>query len=168
MTIKINIDHSALTAIIENDPEFKLQVQDHILNDVIKKIFVKNIDKMMLQSAPIALAALKDDAFIETTINETLNKRLAQPKTYWDLAKPSKGVQETIDKAVSKAVDVAMVTIDRKLSSDIQKRIETYLAENEAVIAKRIEARLDQNVAKEVDRLVDERMRRIMEGVRGA
>ena len=168
MTTKVILDRTALTALIESDPDFKLEVQKHILNDVMKNVFLKNIDSAMLKAAPIALVALHDDAFISASIAEALEKRVAAPKNYQKSARLTPEVQAIIDIEVDNAVAKITKSVASEVHSSYGQLVEDWLTSNDAVIAARVEKHLERRVGEEVERRVDDRVRKILDGLKAS
>lgn len=175
MSIAIKLDRVALRALIEGDPDFKLELQRSVLAEVVENLFQKDIrkileigDKAFLRS--IAEAASENET-IMASIYEQLDKMLVERSSdgYWKKRVVlSKELQGIVDEAVAEARQRVSLTVSGQLAEQAKSSIEKFLESDglEERVNKRVARLTEEHINAEVDRQVKDRLAKIAEGIK--
>ncbi|WP_353645730.1 hypothetical protein [Mesorhizobium sp. WSM2239] len=167
----ITLNAPALLALIEADPNFYLQVKNHVLAEIGRRMFEKDAKKIIAQTEPElfkqALAAFQRDVDITNTVQFALKAALIpRDRSWYEKPKLSDEAKKLIDEAVSRAKTAAITNAVDPILVEIQKRVQEKI--DAMKIDERIEKRVDRLVEEEIERRANERFQAQMAKVREA
>lgn len=174
MSIGIKLDRRAVLQLIEEDPEFKLELQQSVISEVVTKLFEKDVRKILEVGDKALLKQIADAAAengdIMAAIQKQVEGMLALRTTagYWSKSiKVSAEVQALIDEAVANAKATINARINGELTDAAKQAVETALAENtlDERIEKRTKRLLDEEINRRVDTEVRARLAKIAQGI---
>lgn len=159
MTITIKLDRPAVLDLIDKDPEFKFELSNAVVSEVIRKVFEKDMARLLKEVDPElfqkAAQALNDHAELEERIRRAMTSLVAQPlPSYHSLPPMTERTRKVFDKAIKDAEQTLEnyipVVLNRYVTAKAQARVDELLADRS----------IDDRIAARVDRLIDEELER--------
>lgn len=154
MSVIIKLDRPTLAALIEGDPEFKFELTNAVVSEVLRKYFVKDATKIIEAAEPAlfkkALAAVHEEGEMLGALQKLLDVTLAEQSYHSSVATPS--AKTTLMLGEAKTQALARIQSDLMLSA---------LAKAEEVLPAILDS-LDERIEKRLTRLVDEGIEKLV------
>lgn len=157
MSVTIQLSTPAVRRLIEEDPEFKLELQRAVVSEIVKKTFLHDAAKIMCEINSELVETLKKDSAFVGELQRRLDRAIRDMSIRASVT-PSNETKERFDQMLEPMIQQA---ID-KVKQSVQGRINEAAQKAGATIEERIEARVDmitdQMINVEVKRRLQERM----------
>lgn len=162
MSITLRLDTPAVRRLIEDDPEFHLELTRACVAEIVRQVVLRDAGKVLELIDPAVhkaiLTNLDEQSYVRKAMGEALEKLVERTGDYYTTTwKPTGTSKQKLDAAFKPTIDAYIAEVTRAgsalMEEAAQKAIETV---NER-IDKRIERRLEEHIAAEVDRRVTAR-----------
>jgi len=154
MSITIKLDRPALAGMIESDPEFKFELSNAVVSEVIRKVFEKDMARLMKEAEPElfkrAVGALQESKGMEERLRRALDQQLVGRSSWQGMPAMTPAMKEVFDKGVLSAMDRLKAGVDKILNDYVTAQAQ------ELVDAKLAELDIDTRIAKRFDRMLNE------------
>lgn len=173
MSIAIRLDAKAVTALIESDPDFKLELQRAVAAEVVRKLILKDVHSLTSREEFKVLQQKLTDAVVDdTAFRKQLDERLAGliqsiRSGTWGLAqqkKPSKELIDLLNKENERIIEDAI----RQATESSARIAERITAKYDVLIEAEVDRRINRDVAAKIDAKVKERLAAISAAVAAA
>ena len=157
MSVIMRLDRPAVAALIENDPEFKYELQRNVVAEVLKRFIDKDVIKIIVAAHPElmkeALDASAEAAEFDSRVTKALNSRIAvKPPGYAYTFKLTPEFQKLIDDEVDRQLTLG-------LNALVKARVDEVMAGvTDERIQKLVDYRINVDFDKKVTAKVAERM----------
>lgn len=170
MSVKITLDRPALAAYIDNDPDFKLELNAAILSEIVTKFFSKDAARIIRESDrdlfDKAVSAFREDDYVQEQVREALKKAIVNRS--WGSSVPalSPEIQSLIKDGQARALAGIEADLGTKALAKAQEVLPDVMATIEERIQKRVNRRVDEHISAEVDRRVNVRLAEVLNGLK--
>ncbi|MER8983932.1 hypothetical protein [Mesorhizobium sp. M0843] len=167
----IIINRQAMKALIDADPDFELQLKNHVIAEVGRRFFEKDARRVIAAADPElfahALAALQNDTDLTLLVQQALKQALTFRDGNWlSRTKLHPDVQKLLDEAVAeakrKSVYDASVLVGQAIKAEVDKRL------SDPSITELIEKRVNRLVTEDIEKRAEEMFQQRMASLRAA
>lgn len=153
MAVTITLNRQALLELVEKDPEFRLELNQTVLSQIVQKFFEKDIKRIVTKIEPAlftaAVEAMQQSEDLATLVRETLQAAITVRSNSWSNPRLSDQFKAEITYAADQVRDKLLASVN----ADFEKM---YSAKIEEVISRRMNA-------ENIEARIDNRMERLME-----
>ncbi|SKB63041.1 hypothetical protein [Sphingopyxis flava] len=163
--MKITLDRKALRALVDDDPEFELELKSALLSELGRRFYEKDARRLLEVAQPELLSAVmravQEDSDIQGKIEHALQARLVRRSSDWySRFQPSPEVKAEIQKLVdahkSAVIDDAVAQISKAYSDAIAKAVADVDVESR--IEKRVNRLTDEEINRRAKEMFDAKM----------
>jgi len=165
MSTTIRLDAQALSSLVANDPDFRLELQRAVVAEVVRKIVFKDMPDALQTIAPKlageVISGLRDDAHMSAKLQKEVGEAFKVWKStsaswshtgkYVLSAEMQKQVSEAVTDLKREAVGAAETAFNAELAIALEARKADYLAyvdrKMNEVVGKAIAAKIEAGVA---------------------
>lgn len=162
MSTIIRLDATAVRALIQDNPEFRLELQRSVTAEIVRNMLVKHAKDFYTAIAPDVMADLgemiRNDAEILMQAERTL-AHIVERAGFWG-TRPNitpvlqKRIDEVVEERVRQLLREAQATTD-SVYGKVMDKVTEYL---EAVIPPTIKRDVDRKVLKQIDDGIEQRL----------
>lgn len=148
MSIEIKLDSKAVRALIKDDDEFRLRLQNAVIAETLKGVMVRNPTQILKDAYPVAyktlIASLKEEQVAQEMIEKVVREKSGSWKKSLRL---EQGVREEIRQE-------AKISVRAEIESSINESMRQEMND----VVERLKTYYDERIGEAVNHLVNEEL----------
>lgn len=173
MSMTLKLDAPALRALIEDDPEFKLELQRAVTAEVVRNTLLKDAAPIADRLVPEAVSLAIEDSLMAEEFTKQLRDKISKFTHFEDrrqffprnsAAVLTSDAKARVQVAVGKVADEYL----NQQSEGLKSYIETMFAQREARIKAEVERQMQSQVDRYFEREVSAEVTRRLQAAAGA